>query len=107
VDGHDGRQALVMAETCQPNLVLLDIGLSGMDGYEVARRMQAEPWIGETTLVALTGYGGEEDRQQALAAGFDHHMVKPVDLDTLHGLLALTRGGSAPSVAFSITPMVG
>jgi CheY-like chemotaxis protein len=85
---HDGRQALVVAAAYQPDLVLLDIGLPGIDGYEVARRLRSEPWTGNTTLVALTGYGGEDDRRQAQAAGFAHHLLKPVDFDSLHGLLA-------------------
>ncbi len=85
---HDGRQALVVAEIYGPDLVLLDIGLPGMDGYEVARRLRAQPWIGQTKLVALTGFGGEEDRRQAQSAGLDHHLVKPVDLDALRELLA-------------------
>jgi PAS domain S-box-containing protein len=85
---HDGRQALVVAETYRPGLVLLDIGLPGIDGYEVARRLRAESWGEPMTLVALTGYGGEEDRRLAAAAGFDHHMVKPVDFEALHRLLA-------------------
>jgi PAS domain S-box-containing protein len=84
---HDGRQALVVAAAYRPDLVLLDIGLPGLDGYEVARRLRQEPWIGQTVLVALTGYGGEDDRQQAQAAGFTHHMVKPVDFDSLQQLL--------------------
>jgi PAS domain S-box-containing protein len=85
---HDGRQALVVAEIYSPDLVLLDIGLPGMDGYEVARRLRAQPWIGQTKLVALTGFGGEEDRRQAQSAGLDHHLVKPVDFDALRELLA-------------------
>jgi PAS domain S-box-containing protein len=85
---HDGRQALVVAEAYRPHLVLLDIGLPGLNGYEVARRLRAEPWIGNTTLVALTGYGGEDDRRRAEAAGFAYHMVKPVDFDALDKLLA-------------------
>lgn len=85
---HDGRQALVVAEGYRPGLVLLDIGLPGMDGYEVARRLRAKSWSGQTTLVALTGYGGEMDRQEAEAAGFAHHMLKPVDFDALQNMLA-------------------
>ncbi len=85
---YDGPQALVVAEGYQPGLVLLDIGLPGMNGYEVARQMQSASWSSHTKLVALTGYGGEDDRRRAQAAGFAHHMVKPVDLDALHRLLA-------------------
>ena len=68
--------------------MLVDIGLPGMDGYEVARRVRQHPQLAGAALVALTGYGREEDRARALDAGFDHHLVKPVDPDVLEGLLA-------------------
>jgi CheY-like chemotaxis protein len=68
--------------------MLVDIGLPGMDGYEVARRVRHE-WLEKgIVLVALTGYGAAEDRQRAHAAGFDHHLAKPVDVATLRGLVA-------------------
>jgi PAS domain S-box-containing protein len=85
---HDGRQALVVAATYQPDLVLLDIGLPGMDGFTVARHMRSQPELAGVVLVALTGYGSEEDRHQAQEAGFNHHMVKPVHFDALIELLA-------------------
>jgi signal transduction histidine kinase len=82
--GHDGPQALEAAACFRPEVVLLDIGLPrGMDGYEVARRLRAQPGLEQTLLVALTGYGGEEDRARAGQAGFSAHFVKPVDLDVL------------------------
>ncbi len=84
---HDGRQALEVAAAYQPDLVLLDIGLPGLNGYEVAWQLRTEPGYGRAVLVALTGYGGEEDRRRSLAAGFDDHMVKPVDFDALQTLL--------------------
>jgi PAS domain S-box-containing protein len=90
---HDGRQALVVAEAYRPDLVLLDIGLPGIDGYEVARRLRSEPWTGTTALVALTGYGDDETRQRAQSAGFDRHMVKPVDFDALRRLVASLETG--------------
>jgi len=68
--------------------MLVDIGLPGMDGYEVARRIRKHPGLEHVVLVALTGYGREEDRQRALQAGFDHHLVKPVDPDALEGLVS-------------------
>ncbi len=71
-----------------PQVVLLDIGLPDMDGYEVARRLRALPGGAAMTLVALTGYGQAEDRERALASGFDTHMVKPVDLAVLERMLA-------------------
>jgi CheY-like chemotaxis protein len=85
---HDGPRALEAAAVYHPDLVLLDIGLPGLNGYEVARRLRAEPNHHRVVLVALTGYGGEEDRRRSLAAGFDHHMVKPIDFDALRALLA-------------------
>jgi len=87
----DGTECLALAESYRPNLILLDIGLPGMDGYEVARRLRAEPWSKKTMLIALTGYGGPEDRRRAGEAGFDHHMVKPVDIDALDRLLGVLQ----------------
>jgi two-component system CheB/CheR fusion protein len=85
---HDGKRALEVARECEPDLVLLDIGLPGMNGYEVAQRLKAEPTLGKVVLAALTGFGTEEDRQLSHGAGFDHHLVKPVNLDDLQRLLA-------------------
>ncbi len=84
---HDGRQALEVAAEYQPDMVLLDIGLPVLNGYEVARRLRADPVYGRAVLVALTGYGSEEDRHRSQSSGFDHHMVKPVDFDALQALL--------------------
>jgi PAS domain S-box-containing protein len=85
---HDGAAALEAAGAERPELVFLDIGLPGMDGYEVARRLRQEPGLRRTRLVALTGYGQEEDRRRSEQAGFDRHVVKPVDLAVLKALLA-------------------
>jgi len=84
--------ALEAAERFRPDVVLLDIGLPRMNGYEVCRRLRQEPWGREMTIVALTGWGQEEDRNRSKEAGFDMHMVKPVDFDALLQLL-----GSVPS----------
>jgi len=70
---------------------LLDIGLPGMDGNELARRLRAQPENADALLVAVSGYGQEADRSRALAAGFDRYLVKPVDLQALHGVLAEAR----------------
>jgi PAS domain S-box-containing protein len=84
---HDGQAALGLAANgCRPDAVVLDIGLPGMDGYEVARRLRAGPSAG-AVLIALTGYGQDDDRRKATAAGFDHHFTKPVDLDQLAKVL--------------------
>jgi two-component system, chemotaxis family, CheB/CheR fusion protein len=84
---YDGRQALVVAATYRPDLVLLDIGLPGMDGFTVAGQMRAKPELAGVVLVALTGYGSEEDRRRSEAAGFSFHLVKPVHFDSLNELL--------------------
>jgi CheY-like chemotaxis protein len=84
----DGPSALAEAKTFRPEIALLDIGLPGMDGYEVARRMRADPDLAGLKLVALTGYGQDEDRRCAEEAGFDRHLVKPVSIDDLRALLA-------------------
>jgi CheY-like chemotaxis protein len=81
-------RALRAAEARPPQVALLDIGLPGMDGYELARRLRARYGPGTAVLVALTGWGQEEDRRRAQEAGFDHHLVKPVDLSDLRALLA-------------------
>src|SRR5687768_13753210 len=73
----DGPSALLAFEQFRPEIVLLDIGLPGMDGYEVATRMRAATGGSDVLIVALTGYGEEQDRRNALAVGFDAHLVKP------------------------------
>jgi PAS domain S-box-containing protein len=87
----DGASALELARATDPELVLVDIGLPGMDGYEVARRLRSGAGRAAPRLVALTGYGGPEHRERALAAGFDQHLTKPIELSALR---ALTRGAA-------------
>ena len=84
----DGAAGLEKARTQRPEVVLCDIGLPGMDGYAVARALRAAPETAASFLIALTGYGQDDDRRRALDAGFDAHLVKPVDLETLRRLLA-------------------
>ncbi|HMB02176.1 MAG TPA: ATP-binding protein, partial [Isosphaeraceae bacterium] len=84
---HDGPSALAAVATGRPEVILLDIGLPGMDGYEIARQIRRDPPEGTISLVALTGYGQDDDRRRARDAGFDHHLIKPVDLDALRDLL--------------------
>jgi CheY-like chemotaxis protein len=95
---HDGVEAIDLAERLRPDAVLLDIGLPGMNGYEVCSRIRKEPWGKEMVLVALTGWGQEEDRVRSREVGFDAHMVKPVDFRVLLKLLAsLPAATEAPS----------
>jgi PAS domain S-box-containing protein len=84
----DGASALATALRERPAVALLDIGLPDMDGMELARRLRAQPQTADAVLVALTGYGQAEDQEQARQAGFNHHMVKPADIDRLLTLLA-------------------
>jgi len=84
----DGPSALEAALADPPDLVLLDIGLPGMNGYEVAVRIRKQPELKDTILVAITGWGQEEDRRRAREAGFDHHLTKPADPAVLQKLLA-------------------
>jgi len=84
----DGASGLATALREQPAVALLDIGLPDIDGHELARRLRAQPATADMVLVALTGYGQAEDQQQARQAGFNHHLVKPADLDKLLTLLA-------------------
>ena len=85
---HDGPTAVQVALDYQPDVVLLDIGLPGLNGYQVAKRIRQEPNLKNVVLVALTGYGQEADRQTALEAGFNHHLVKPARLEQLQKILA-------------------
>ncbi|NJO12209.1 MAG: response regulator [Gammaproteobacteria bacterium] len=84
---HSGGAALELAGTVQPQAVLLDIGMPELNGYEVARSIRAQPWGERALLIAITGWGQEEDRQRAIDAGFDHHLTKPVDPGELELLL--------------------
>ena len=88
---HDGPAAVQSAGAIRPGVVLLDIGLPGMDGYQVAGALRRLPELNGTMIVALTGYGQESDRQRSARAGFDHHLVKPVDLEELRRLVSAGR----------------
>jgi PAS domain S-box-containing protein len=85
---HDGIEALEEAELFRPEVVLLDLGMPRLDGYETARRMASRPWAAATRIVAVTGWGQEADRQRAKEAGFHRHLVKPVDLDALREVIS-------------------
>ncbi|MGH8199365.1 MAG: response regulator [Steroidobacteraceae bacterium] len=95
----NGGTALQSVERHLPEVVLLDIGMPLLDGYEVARRIRAQPWGQRITLVALTGWGQDSDRRRSREAGFDSHLVKPLDLETLTDLLARLPSTSASGTA--------
>ena len=88
---HDGQSALEMADRYQPDIVLLDIGLPGKNGYEVAEELRRRPAFEQTLIAAITGYGQDEDRRQSDAAGFDQHLVKPVEIRFLRELLTHSK----------------
>jgi CheY-like chemotaxis protein len=90
----NGREALARFEDFGPDAVLLDIGMPGMDGYEVARRIRALPAGATTPLIAVTGWGQQEDIRRCFEAGFDHHLVKPLDVDKLWEIVV----GTSPTV---------
>ena len=90
-----GNRALDQADAFRPDIVLLDLGLPDLDGYEVARRIRTLPWGGDVVLVAISGWGRDEDRRRSTAAGFDRHLTKPVDPD----LLFRTIRDAAPNAA--------
>jgi CheY-like chemotaxis protein len=85
---HDGPEALEKLQVFGPDIALLDIGLPVMDGYELARRIRGQAGLSNVRLIAVTGYGQPKDRQRAAVAGFDAHLVKPVDLTALENAIA-------------------
>jgi DNA-binding response OmpR family regulator len=85
---YDGVAGLQVADQFQPQVVLLDIGLPKLPGYDVARRLRERDWGQEALVVAVTGWGEDSDRRKSEAAGIDHHLVKPVNTDVLEGLLS-------------------
>ncbi len=96
---YDGPSGLATAQSFRPDAIVLDIGLPGMDGYQVARRLRMRPETADKLIVAVTGYGQKEDRERAHVAGFDHHLVKPIESETLIRLLAAPRGREVASRA--------
>jgi CheY-like chemotaxis protein len=85
---HGGRAAIALAQSFRPQVVLLDIGMPELDGYGTARLLRKESWGAEIGLIALTGWGQEEDKNRAYESGFNAHLTKPVDIDQLRELLA-------------------
>ena len=80
---HDGPAALESASAQRPEVILLDIGLPGMDGFEVAAKLRREEYGREAILIAISGYGEDQVRERVREAGFDHHLVKPIEIDAL------------------------
>lgn len=85
---HDGIEAVAVADEFHPDVILLDIGMPGLNGYDACRRIREKPWASGTVIMALTGWGQDEDKRRSRDAGFNHHLVKPVEPDTLEKLLA-------------------
>jgi PAS domain S-box-containing protein len=94
---HDGIEAVEAIEKHRPEVVLLDIGLPNLNGYEVCRRIREQPWGKDIMVIALTGWGQEDDRRRSEEAGFNGHLVKPVDYDKLLELLSSLHNGTQPS----------
>ena len=93
---YGGAEALEAVETYKPDAVILDIGMPGMDGHDVAEHIRARPELEDVTLIALTGWGQEADRRRAKEAGFDYHLIKPADVSALQALLmSLPHGGGS------------
>jgi len=95
---HDGPAALKLVTEFKPDIVLLDIGMPGMDGYEVAREIRSKPEFGHPLLVAVTGWGGPEDRLRTKQAGFDEHLTKPVDISMIELLFTTLSARPAPAL---------
>jgi CheY-like chemotaxis protein/two-component sensor histidine kinase len=96
---HDGPAGLALAASYLPTMVFLDIGMPGMDGYEVARRIRQLPGLERVALAALTGWGQQEDRRRTAEAGFDRHLVKPLEPEALESLLAELKSSGSGDVA--------
>jgi CheY-like chemotaxis protein len=94
---HDGMEALAAARELAPQVVILDIGMPGMSGYDVAQIIRREAQLKDTVLIALTGWGTHEDKRKAFEAGFDVHLTKPVDADDLQNVLASPLRARPPS----------
>ncbi|HET7204559.1 MAG TPA: ATP-binding protein [Steroidobacteraceae bacterium] len=98
---HDGLEGVRLAREEQPDVVLLDIGLPGMNGYDAAKAIRAEPWAARTKVIAMTGWGQDDDRRRSRAAGFDAHLVKPVAMEQLVEVLATAPASETATAAAS------
>ena len=93
---HDGETGLTAIAEFRPDVVLLDIGMPGMDGYETCKQIRGEPFGSDLLIVALTGWGQEQDKSRAAEAGFDAHITKPADPAVLERILAAPRQPKVP-----------
>jgi CheY-like chemotaxis protein len=96
---HNGVQAQEEAAAFHPDIILLDIGMPHINGYEIARRIRQQWWSKDVVLIALTGWGQDEDKERAFQAGFDYHFTKPVNPADLEQLLVALRGREDSPVA--------
>jgi len=103
---HNGPDALRAASEYRPDVVLMDIGMPGMSGHEVAQKLRETPAMREVVLIAMTGYGRQVDREQSRAAGFDHHLVKPLDFDKLNEVLIASTASRRRAPPF-VRPQAG
>lgn len=94
---HDGRTAVELAERFRPKLAVIDLGMPHLNGFDCARELRRRAWCDDVLLVALTGWGQDQDRMRSREAGFDHHLVKPVEPDVISQLLEWRRGTPRPS----------
>jgi PAS domain S-box-containing protein len=101
---YDGEEAIAIAEGFRPDVVVLDLGMPRLNGYDTCRRIRAAPWGRGVTLVAQTGWGQGQDRRRTEEAGFDHHIVKPIDVDRLLALLRATRPASRSTNSHGARP---
>jgi CheY-like chemotaxis protein len=88
---HDGLEGVEAAAEFRPDMILLDIGMPKLNGYDACRRIREQPWGKDVRIAALTGWGQDEDKVRSAEAGFDHHLVKPVDPTALEGVLAVVK----------------
>jgi CheY-like chemotaxis protein len=91
---YDGQQAVLATEHAMPDMIVMDLGMPFMDGYEAARRIRSQPGSQEVLMIAVTGWGQSDARQRTMEAGFDHHLIKPVNFDEIRRLASdrLSRG---------------